>query len=164
MPKTTRIHGGIDAGRVNDLQDAGIVDQTYPRFLRVAGRHRRHMAGPDIQLLIESLLCEAGADVELAENGQIALDLALAAQQAGSPFDIICMDMQMPVMDGYEATQRLRSAGYNGPIIALTAHAMAGDREKCLNAGCDDYISKPIDPEKLVAALGAWAAKEPSPV
>ena len=60
---------------------------------------------PDIQFLIESLLCDAGAEVELAENGQIALDLALAAQQAGSPFDIICMDMQMPVMDGYEATQ-----------------------------------------------------------
>jgi len=119
---------------------------------------------PDIQFLIESLLCDAGANVELADNGQIALDLALAAQQAGSPFDIICMDMQMPVMDGYEATQRLRRAAYKGPIIALTAHAMAGDREKCIEAGCDDYITKPIDPEKLVEALGAWAAKEASPV
>jgi hypothetical protein len=52
MPKTTRIHGGIDAGRVNDLQDAGIVDQTYPRFLRVAGRHRRHLAASDAGNLV----------------------------------------------------------------------------------------------------------------
>jgi CheY-like chemotaxis protein len=109
------------------------------------------------------LLLDAGGKVELADNGQIALDLALAARQAGNPFGIICMDMQMPVMDGYEATQRLRGAGYKEPIIALTAHAMAGDREKCINAGCDDYISKPIDPEKLVEALGVWLAKEPSP-
>ena len=101
--------------------------------------------------------------MEVADNGQIALDLALAAQHSGSPFEIICMDMQMPVINGYKATQRLRGAGYKEPIIALTAHAMAGDREKCINAGCDDYISKPIDPEKLVEALGAWAAKKPSP-
>ena len=73
--------------------------------------------GPDNQRLIAFLLRKAGAEVELAENGQIALDLALAAQQAGSPFDIILMDMQMPVMDGYEATQNLRSAGYRGRLL-----------------------------------------------
>ena len=90
---------------------------------------------PTFRFLIESLLCDAGAKVELAENGQIALDLALAAHRSGRPFEIICMDMQMPVMDGYEATRRLRRAGYKEPIIALTAHAMAEDREKCINAG-----------------------------
>jgi CheY-like chemotaxis protein len=120
--------------------------------------------GPDNQRLIAFLLRKAGAEVELAENGQIALDLALAAQQTGNPFDIILMDMQMPVMDGYEATQKLRSAGYRGPIIALTAHAMTGDRQRCMDAGCDDYFTKPIDPKRLVGAIEPWVTREPSPV
>ena len=115
--------------------------------------------GPDNQRLIAFLLRKAGAEVELAENGQIALDLALAAQQAGSPFDVILMDMQMPVMDGYDATQKLRSAATREPIIALTAHAMTEDRQKCIDAGCDDYIAKPIDPKKLVEIIEAWVAK-----
>ena len=121
--------------------------------------------GPDNQRLIAFVLKKAGAQVTVAENGQIALDEALAARDAGDPFDVILMDMQMPVMDGYDATAKLREAGHTGPIIALTAHAMSTDRDKCLAAGCDDYMAKPIHHKELISLVARHASRqEPSEV
>jgi PAS domain S-box-containing protein len=109
--------------------------------------------GPDNRRLLAFILQRAGADVTVAENGQIAMEVALAAEGEGRPFSAVLMDMQMPVLDGYGATERLRSLGYERPIIALTAHAMTGDREKCLQAGCTDYATKPINRQRLLAQI-----------
>jgi signal transduction histidine kinase/ActR/RegA family two-component response regulator len=109
--------------------------------------------GIDNQRLVSFVLKKAGAHVSIVENGQAAMELALEARDAGQPYDVILMDIQMPVMDGYTATSRLRAAGYDGPIIGLTAHTMSGDRDKCIAAGCDDYATKPIDRAKLVSLI-----------
>jgi CheY-like chemotaxis protein len=115
--------------------------------------------GPDNQWLISHVLGQAGATVEVVGDGQQALDVAQTAWRSGLPFDAVLMDMQMPVLDGYEATRRLRAAGYDLPIIALTAHAMAEDRRKCLDAGCDDYAAKPIQLPQLLAILAACCSR-----
>jgi PAS domain S-box-containing protein len=109
--------------------------------------------GPDNQRLIALILKKAGAEVVVAENGQVAVELATAARDQGMPFDVILMDMQMPILDGYDATRRLRDQGYTGAILALTAHAMSDDRQRCLDTGCNDYISKPIDRAILLATI-----------
>ncbi len=98
--------------------------------------------------LIQFVLSRAGAKVFQAENGQQAVERALAEH-----FDLILMDMQMPVMDGYQATCELRSRGIAVPIIALTANAMKGDEARCREAGCSGYLAKPIDMDLLLAMV-----------
>jgi len=112
--------------------------------------------GRDNQRLISFILKKAGLQVDLAENGKIAVEYAARSIAEGEPYDLILMDMQMPEMDGYEATGHLRESGWEGPIIALTAHAMTGDRTKCLEAGCDDYLTKPIDHKAFFRVVGHY--------
>ena len=119
--------------------------------------------GIDNQQLIAFILKKAGAQVDLVENGREAVDAALAAKGSGQPFDVILMDMQMPVMDGYSATSELRRLEYSGAIIALTAHAMADERERCLEAGCDEYATKPIDRKRLIETIQSVLDTKTSP-
>ncbi|MEO2046423.1 MAG: response regulator [Pirellulales bacterium] len=113
--------------------------------------------GPDNQQLISFILKKAGAKVTVAENGLIAVEKAATGTAQDTPFDVILMDMQMPELDGYGATRQLRQQAYAGPIIALTAHAMAEDRKKCLDAGCDDYNTKPINRKSLISMIAQYA-------
>ena len=115
--------------------------------------------GPDNQRLISFLLKKAGATVTIVDNGQLAVSAAIEARESGETFDLILMDMQMPVLDGYDATTLLRDKGYTGQVVALTAHAMEGDQVKCLDAGCDDYVTKPVNPKVLIAKIAANGAK-----
>src|SRR5262249_53664704 len=111
---------------------------------------------PDNQKLVAILLRKGGAEVTIAENGKAACELALNALRRDEPFHVVLMDMQMPVLDGYQATVALRRQGYALPIIAFTAHSMADDRQKCVDVGCDDYLMKPIDPQGLIDLVRRW--------
>jgi len=105
---------------------------------------------PDSQRLIATLLRRAGATVVVADNGRKAIEaIALGSNQ--HEFDVILLDMQMPELDGYATARELRASGYHGRIVALTGNAGEGDRNRCLEAGCDDYAVKPVGRAKLIA-------------
>lgn len=151
-----------------DLEQVNRLAAAPPKPAAATELHCRVLLaedGPDNQRLISFLLRKAGADVTIAHNGQEAFELALGdgdssgAVQHDCRFDVVLMDMQMPVLDGYGATRKLRDHGYTRPIIALTAHAMSGDREKCLAAGCDDFATKPIDHPRLLRMVDEHAQR-----
>lgn len=116
--------------------------------------------GPDNQKLISFILKKSGAEVTVAGNGEAARKAAMRALEIGLLYDVVLMDMQMPILDGYSATRLLREQGYPGPIISLTANAMEGDREKCISVGCNDYLTKPIDRRKLVNMVADFCNAE----
>lgn len=108
----------------------------------------------DNQELLEQFLAGNGASVDFASNGREGIEKAL-----GADFDLVLMDIQMPVLDGYSATKELRQQGFGKPIVALSAHAMKEDREKSLAVGCDDHLVKPIDPVRLLKTVARFKAE-----
>jgi PAS domain S-box-containing protein len=120
------------------------------------------------QLLVTAMLSRGGHTVVLVENGQAAVDAMRESTQQGMPFDIVLMDMQMPIMDGLAATRAIRAmegaSGQRVPIVALTANAFASDLESCRQAGMDDHVAKPVSLEVLLAAVNRWSGSKPAPV
>ena len=111
-----------------------------------------------------AILQRLGYHADAVANGR---EVIAALQQ--KPYDLVLMDCQMPELDGYEATRRIRQPGSGVrdtllPIVAMTAHAMQGDREKCLGAGMNDYLSKPVQPASLAAVLERWLSRREEPV
>jgi CheY-like chemotaxis protein len=145
---------GIDARNVapdNDIQNAICVRK--PKVLIVEDNYIN-------QQVIGSMLTQLDYDYELAENGKEALNALAAYPEA---FNLVLMDCQMPIMDGYEATKRIRAnqdelSDASILIVAVTANAMSGDKERCLAAGMDDYLEKPVLLEQLGAMLQKWSA------
>jgi two-component system, sensor histidine kinase and response regulator len=140
-------------------QEATGHDQIAPSFEIARTRGTRVLLVEDNEINQEvaiGLLEDAAIQVDLAENGEIAVRMAQE-----NDYDVVLMDMQMPVMDGIEATRAIRSDPrlQSLPIIAMTANAMAADREKCLKAGMNDHIGKPIDPDQLFSVLLRWAER-----
>lgn len=121
--------------------------------------------GLDNQRLISYLLRKMGATVDIADNGRIALERIdeEILRNGHHGYDFLLTDMQMPEMDGYSLAAKLRARGFKFPIIALTAHAMAEDRQKCLQAGCDDFLTKPIQMSVLANTLHKFVAADHTP-
>ncbi len=151
---TTPLHPQVPASRASTA--TGAASATSPSGPLHGVRILLAEDGPDNQRLIAFHLRKAGAAVSVAPNGRIAIEsLTTDATITGplispAPFDLLITDMQMPEIDGYATTRLLRDKGCAMPIIALTAHTMAGEMERCIQAGCDDFATKPIERDRLI--------------
>ncbi len=147
-------------------RSADALDATNVRLAETRIRPRQISArvllaedGEDNRRLIAHLLRRAGLDLVAVENGAEAVERIVHERDAGRPFDLVLMDMQMPVLDGYGAVRRLRELGVKTQIVALTANAMTPDRQRCLDAGCDEFCAKPIDFDEFFATLDRALAR-----
>ena len=141
-----------DVALLDRLDPAAVAERVPapgPALNKISGRFLLAEDNPVNQVLTAAILRAAGADVTVVENGEKALEQVLAAE-ADRPFDLVLMDLQMPVVDGYEATRRLREEGFARPIVALTAHGMSEHHEKSLAAGCNRHLVKPIERDQLI--------------
>ena len=134
-----------------------------PRSPKLDLEGRRILVAEDtrgIQLLLKRILGDVGVKVDIVQDGlEVIEKLATNKAQNEAPYDLLLLDMHMPRMSGYEAAAEIRKTGRSTPIIALTASAMKGDREKCLEFGCDDYLTKPIDRKKLLEKITGQLSK-----
>jgi CheY-like chemotaxis protein len=144
---------GVARGTVGTAEPVPVRDTAKPlagtRVLLVED-------GPDNQRLLRHVLERAGCRLEIVGNGQACLDRMALPDAA---FDVVLMDMQMPVMDGLTATRALRQRACAVPIVSLTANAMQSDRDRAFAAGCDAFLSKPIDRKQLFATIGEWRGR-----
>jgi PAS domain S-box-containing protein len=150
----------VDAGSKEELAEASMLrpfiykDKKQSKLFSLAGMRILIVEdAPDNRVLIQRLLKPTGAYFECVENGVEGVNAALA-----NKFDVVLMDIQMPKMDGFEAIHELRYRGYAAPVIALTAHAMNGVRERCIEAGFNGYLVKPINRDEMIEALGRYSA------
>jgi PAS domain S-box-containing protein len=157
-----RILSNPGVGNVTATEDANADAKRAKGAGSILGAGLEAIAGTRILLvedndLNQQVACEILQDaqflVDVVGDGAAALE---RVRQAGQVYDMIFMDVQMPIMDGMEATRQLRAMGYTLPIVAMTANAMPGDRERCQEAGMNDHLSKPIEPEQLRAMLLRW--------
>ncbi len=178
---------GVDAFVIKPVKQSSLFDTIIEVFgEKVIAAYKGITARPDLQeeakaltgadiLLVEDneinqevvreLLEGVGIQVTIAANGKEAIQILEDSEATGKKFDSILMDIQMPVMDGYEATRQIRASDLSGrdlPIIAMTAHAFTSDRDKCFQAGMDDYIRKPVDVKQLFSALTRWVQNNTS--
>jgi CheY-like chemotaxis protein len=157
---------GIDvAPKAPTKSAASPIEQPFPQQPLAGLRILFAEDGPDNQLLVAHILRKAGAQVTVVENGRLAIE-ALTDDHSldgkflePSPFDLLLSDMQMPELDGYLMARMLRARGWRLPIIALTAHAMNTDMAQCLDAGCNEYATKPIVKADLIASCRKWMPK-----
>jgi len=161
---TIMIPAGVDVSEQQPLERNDFSDAGEPVAVRDSGQapeekfSGRVLVAEDSktnQLLIRFLLEQIGFEVTMVEDGQAAVDKVLSES-----FELVFMDIQMPQINGYEATRMLRRNKVVVPIIALTAYAMKGDDQKCLSAGCNDYLAKPIDRGKLLTVVRKYLASE----
>ena len=138
---------------IKELKNPKKQNRSVRPVINLEGRVLLVEDNPVNRIFVRKILSKCGLSIEEVENGAEGYDQAMEAWGQDQPYDLILMDMHMPIMDGYEATQKLRDAGYAKPIVALTANAMSSDRKKCLAVGCDEFTTKPINKEKLFQIL-----------
>jgi signal transduction histidine kinase/ActR/RegA family two-component response regulator len=157
---TIRMPVGVPAVELIDAESLEHPpEEVAPRAIELSCRVLVVDDRRDIRLLSRRLLTSSGADVTEAEDGVVAVERVSRLMEANEPLpDLILLDMQMPRMNGYDTAKQLRKMGFSGPIIALTAEAMEGDLQRCLDFGCDAYLSKPINAHKLRSTVQSYTS------